>query len=170
MPPGSALQYERLFAPYVIELAGLDFSCYVIGMDGLRGEHRILTLERIHQARLTDERFTLVGPLDVDRHPPTRAGDPALASDRSHGWDGPPASSHPWEGRDGRRVPLGVGGRALNPLQVLQQNLQQGHRAVLTTCNEERPLVAIAWAQDVHRATAQYQEPAGLVRLLPWRA
>lgn len=50
---------ERLFSPYFIEPAGPGFSCYVIGMDDLRGEIRTLKVERIQQAALTDEHFTL---------------------------------------------------------------------------------------------------------------
>lgn len=50
---------ERLFAPYFLEPVGIGFSCYVIGMDELRGELRTLKLERVRTAHVTDERFAL---------------------------------------------------------------------------------------------------------------
>lgn len=58
---------ERLFSPYFIEPAGPGFSCYVIGMDDLRHDIRTLKLERIQQATLTDERFTLDEQFDPEQ-------------------------------------------------------------------------------------------------------
>jgi proteasome accessory factor B len=55
---------ERVFAPYCIEPSGVGFSCYAIGLDELRGQLRTLKLDRIHEARLTDERFTLPESFD----------------------------------------------------------------------------------------------------------
>lgn len=50
---------ERLFAPYFIEPSGIGFACHVIGHDELRGAVRTLKIERIHEAVLTDERYTI---------------------------------------------------------------------------------------------------------------
>src|SRR5262245_31728300 len=55
---------ERTFAPYFIEPSGIGYACYVIGFDELRGAMRTLKVERIHESRLTDERFTVPSSFD----------------------------------------------------------------------------------------------------------
>lgn len=50
---------ERTFAPYFFEPSGIGYACYVIGHDDLRGALRTLKVERIYDARLTDERYTV---------------------------------------------------------------------------------------------------------------
>ena len=55
---------ERTFAPYFIEPSGIGYACYVIGFDELRGALRTLKVERIHESRLTDERFTVPSSFD----------------------------------------------------------------------------------------------------------
>lgn len=50
---------ERLFAPYFVEPSGIGFACHVIGYDELRGDIRTLKIERIHDADLTDDRYTI---------------------------------------------------------------------------------------------------------------
>lgn len=55
---------ERIFAPYYIEPSGIGYACYVIGFDELRGALRTLKVERVQEARLTDERFEV--PLSFD--------------------------------------------------------------------------------------------------------
>ncbi|MCS6880427.1 MAG: WYL domain-containing protein [Oscillochloridaceae bacterium] len=58
---------ERLFAPYFIEPSGIGYACYAIGFDDLRGELRTLKVERIREAALTDEGFTIPADFDPDR-------------------------------------------------------------------------------------------------------
>jgi proteasome accessory factor B len=58
---------ERLFAPYFIEPSGIGYACYAIGLDDLRGELRTLKVERIREAVLTDEVFTIPADFDPDR-------------------------------------------------------------------------------------------------------
>ena len=48
---------ERTFAPYFIEPASIGYACYVIGFDELRGELRTFKVERVYEAKLTDEPF-----------------------------------------------------------------------------------------------------------------
>lgn len=48
---------ERTFAPYFIEPSSIGYACYVIGYDELRQSLRTFKVERIYEARLTDERF-----------------------------------------------------------------------------------------------------------------
>jgi predicted DNA-binding transcriptional regulator YafY len=55
---------ERVFAPYFIEPSGIGYACYVIGFDELRGAVRTLKLERIAEARLTEERYEIPVTLD----------------------------------------------------------------------------------------------------------
>lgn len=55
---------ERTFAPYFIEPSGIGYACHVIGFDELRGELRTFKVERIHEAVLTGEPFTI--PADFD--------------------------------------------------------------------------------------------------------
>lgn len=55
---------ERLFAPYFIEPSGIGYACYVIGRDELRGAIRTLKVERITEAELTAESFSI--PADFD--------------------------------------------------------------------------------------------------------
>ncbi|NTU85864.1 MAG: WYL domain-containing protein [Chloroflexales bacterium] len=58
---------ERTFAPYFIEPSGIGYACHVIGFDDLRHELRTFKVERIHEARLTDERFTIPPDFDPQR-------------------------------------------------------------------------------------------------------
>jgi proteasome accessory factor B len=56
---------ERTIAPYFIEPSGISYACYVIGFDDLRGELRTFKIEeRVLEAHLTDERYTI--PDDFD--------------------------------------------------------------------------------------------------------
>lgn len=55
---------ERTFAPYFIEPSGINYACYVIGHDDLRQTLRTFKIERILEAELTDERYTI--PPDFD--------------------------------------------------------------------------------------------------------
>ena len=55
---------ERTFAPYFIEPSSIGYACYVIGHDELRGALRTLKVERIDDARLTDERFSVPASFD----------------------------------------------------------------------------------------------------------
>lgn len=55
---------ERTFAPYFIEPSGIGYACYVIGFDDLRQEIRTLKVERINEARLTEEHYEI--PLELD--------------------------------------------------------------------------------------------------------
>jgi len=57
---------ERLFAPYFIEPSAIGYACYAIGFDDLRGELRTLKVERIREAVLTDEVFTIPADFDPD--------------------------------------------------------------------------------------------------------
>jgi proteasome accessory factor B len=50
---------ERTFAPYFIEPSGIGYACYIIGFDDLRSALRTLKIERIYEARLTDEWFAI---------------------------------------------------------------------------------------------------------------
>ncbi|HMQ34045.1 MAG TPA: WYL domain-containing protein [Chloroflexaceae bacterium] len=58
---------ERTFAPYFIEPSGIGYACHVIGFDELRGELRTFKVERIHEARLTDEPFVVPEGFDPQR-------------------------------------------------------------------------------------------------------
>ena len=58
---------ERTFSPYFIEPSGIGYACYVIGQDDLRRAIRTLKVERIYDARLTDERFTIPKSFDPQR-------------------------------------------------------------------------------------------------------
>lgn len=55
---------ERTFAPYFIEPASIGYACYAIGFDELRGALRTLKVERIYEARLTDQRFAVPPTFD----------------------------------------------------------------------------------------------------------
>jgi predicted DNA-binding transcriptional regulator YafY len=55
---------ERTFAPYFIEPSGIGYACYVIGHDDLRGALRTLKVERVYEACLTDERFSVPSTFD----------------------------------------------------------------------------------------------------------
>ncbi len=55
---------ERVFAPYFIEPSGIGYACYAIGYDELRGALRTLKIERVYEARLTDERFAVPEAFD----------------------------------------------------------------------------------------------------------
>lgn len=55
---------ERTFAPYFIEPSSIGYACYAIGHDDLRGALRTLKVERIHDARLTHERFSVPAGFD----------------------------------------------------------------------------------------------------------
>ncbi len=58
---------ERTFAPYFIEPSGIGYACYVIGYDELRKAIRTLKVERVYEARLTEERFTIPESFDPQR-------------------------------------------------------------------------------------------------------
>lgn len=58
---------ERIFAPYFIEPSSIGYACYVIGFDGLRQALRTLKVERIHEARLTEERFQVPSSFDPQK-------------------------------------------------------------------------------------------------------
>lgn len=55
---------ERVFSPYFIEPSGISYACYVIGYDELRQDLRTFKVERIQEAELTDEHYTI--PDDFD--------------------------------------------------------------------------------------------------------
>ncbi len=55
---------ERTFAPYFIEPSGIGYACYVIGYDELRGALRTLKVERVYDAQLTEDRFTIPESFD----------------------------------------------------------------------------------------------------------
>jgi proteasome accessory factor B len=58
---------ERTFSPFFIEPSGIGYACYGIGHDDLRGAIRTLKVERIYDAQLTDERFTIPESFDPQR-------------------------------------------------------------------------------------------------------
>lgn len=58
---------ERIFAPYFIEPSGIGYACHVIGYDDLCGELRTFKVERIHEARITDEPFVVPTEFDPQR-------------------------------------------------------------------------------------------------------
>jgi predicted DNA-binding transcriptional regulator YafY len=58
---------ERTFAPYFIEPSGIGYACYVIGYDEMRNAIRTFKVERVYEARLTDELFTIPGSFDPQR-------------------------------------------------------------------------------------------------------
>src|SRR2546421_4196589 len=58
---------ERTFAPYFIEPSGIGYACYVIGYDELRDAIRTLKIERVYEAQLTEERFTIPENFDPQR-------------------------------------------------------------------------------------------------------
>jgi proteasome accessory factor B len=55
---------ERAFAPYFLEPSGMSYACYAIGYDDLRRELRTFKVERVLEAHLTDEPYTV--PDDFD--------------------------------------------------------------------------------------------------------
>jgi len=55
---------ERTFAPYFIEQSGIGYACYGIGYDELRGALRTLKVERVYDAQLTEDRFTIPESFD----------------------------------------------------------------------------------------------------------
>lgn len=58
---------ERTFAPYFIEPSGIGYACYVIGYDEMRQAIRTFKVERVYEARLTDEHFTIPESFDPQR-------------------------------------------------------------------------------------------------------
>jgi proteasome accessory factor B len=58
---------ERTFSPYFIEPSGIGYACYVIGHDDLRSAIRTLKVERVYDAQLTDEHFTIPESFDPQR-------------------------------------------------------------------------------------------------------
>lgn len=58
---------ERTFAPYFIEPSGIGYACYAIGFDDLRGGIRTLKIERIYEARPTEERFNIPESFDPQK-------------------------------------------------------------------------------------------------------
>jgi proteasome accessory factor B len=55
---------ERTFAPYFIEPSGIGYACHVIGFDDLRAELRTLKIERIAEAHVTQERYSIPDAFD----------------------------------------------------------------------------------------------------------
>jgi len=58
---------ERTFAPYFIEPSGIGYACYVIGYDELRQSLRTFKVERVYEARITDERFVRPDQFDAQQ-------------------------------------------------------------------------------------------------------
>ncbi len=58
---------ERTFAPYFIEPSGIGYACYAIGHDDLREGIRTLKIERIYEAALTGERFSIPESFDPQK-------------------------------------------------------------------------------------------------------
>jgi predicted DNA-binding transcriptional regulator YafY len=58
---------ERTFAPYFIEPSSIGYACHVIGFDDLRGELRTFKVERIHEARLTHEPYSVPSEMNPQR-------------------------------------------------------------------------------------------------------
>jgi proteasome accessory factor B len=58
---------ERTFAPYFIEPSGIGYACYVIGYDDLRDSLRTFKVERVYEARITDERFARPEQFDAQQ-------------------------------------------------------------------------------------------------------
>ncbi len=58
---------ERTFAPYFIEPSGIGYACYVIGHDDLRNALRTLKIERIAEARVIEDHFTIPPEFDPQR-------------------------------------------------------------------------------------------------------
>ena len=50
---------ERIFSPYFIEPSSIGYSCYAIGWDSATKKVITVKIERIAEARVTDERFTV---------------------------------------------------------------------------------------------------------------
>jgi predicted DNA-binding transcriptional regulator YafY len=61
---GDKSVYERLISPYFLEPNPSGHTCYLIGLDSYSGRVRTFKIERVQQAELTDERFTI--PADFD--------------------------------------------------------------------------------------------------------
>jgi proteasome accessory factor B len=55
---------ERTFAPYFIEPASIGYACYVIGFDELREQLRTFKVERVYEARITDDHFEVPNSFD----------------------------------------------------------------------------------------------------------
>lgn len=55
---------ERTFAPYFIEPSGVGYACHAIGWDDLKAKMITLKIERIAEAKVTEERFTIPGTFD----------------------------------------------------------------------------------------------------------
>src|SRR5207248_57435 len=49
---------ERTFSPYFIEPSGIGYACHAIGWDDLKNQMITFKIERIAEARVTEERFT----------------------------------------------------------------------------------------------------------------
>jgi predicted DNA-binding transcriptional regulator YafY len=58
---------ERIFAPYFIEPSSIGYACYAIGYDQLREALRTLKVERVYDAQLTEDRFTIPESFDPQR-------------------------------------------------------------------------------------------------------
>jgi hypothetical protein len=63
-PPHAAAAFTCRFAPYLLEPSGIGRTVYVIGAIMPRGELRTFKLERVEQATLQSEDFTV--PADFD--------------------------------------------------------------------------------------------------------
>lgn len=58
---------ERVFAPYFMEPSGIGYACHVIGRDDLKNKTITLKVERITEARITHERFSIPEDFDPQR-------------------------------------------------------------------------------------------------------
>jgi proteasome accessory factor B len=58
---------ERVVCPYFIEPSGIGYACHVIGFDELRGDLRTFKVERVHEAYLTEDRFSIPPSFDPQR-------------------------------------------------------------------------------------------------------
>jgi predicted DNA-binding transcriptional regulator YafY len=58
---------ERIFAPYFLEPSGIGYSCYAIGFDQRSQDKRTFKIERMSEARLTEERFSIPAEFDPQR-------------------------------------------------------------------------------------------------------
>lgn len=58
---------ERTIAIYFMEPSGIGYACYVIGHDDLRNELRTLKVERVLEATLMDEYYTIPDAFDPQR-------------------------------------------------------------------------------------------------------
>ncbi|MDW8404833.1 helix-turn-helix transcriptional regulator [Chloroflexus sp.] len=55
---------ERTFAPYFLEPSSIGYACYVIGFDDLRKAIRTFKVERIREAKITSDPYTIPSTFD----------------------------------------------------------------------------------------------------------